>query len=443
LSSFYFGIFGFGLNFISKKTRFPLIVVAPVLWVSLEYARSNAGFLAHPQMLMGHSQYLNLPIIQISGFTGAYGVSFLIVMVNVAISEIIQNRKKAFKPIIATGIVMGITLAFGFIVLAKGHGRDTVSITVIQGNIPQIVDFKKESLLKNLNKYVWLTKEALNDNHTSLIVWPENTIVSSIKQDRNTFQIISNLAKETKSKIIFGISHRPKSKVGNSGVNKGERFNSAMLISKEGKLEGRYNKHHLVPFAEYIPYGKSFPWPSMYVSKASNFTAGTEYTIFNLDDAKFGTLICWENIYPELFRRVVKNGANFMLNITNEVLLGETAVSYQIAAISVFRAVENSISIARSANTGISCFINPHGKIVGRVHDHNNNCTFVEGYLTKEVPLTYKRTFYTMYGDVFMYMNIAMAAFLIGLSFFRGKKEVLTLPGLENAEDKRPQRSPR
>jgi apolipoprotein N-acyltransferase len=193
------------------------------------------------------------------------------------------------------------------------------------------------------------------------------------------------------------------------------------MISPEGKIMGRYNKIHLVPFAEYIPYKDLFPWPSRFISKASNFIAGTEYTIFNLDGAKFGTLICWESVYPELVRQFIKNGANFMVNITNEVLLGDTAAPYQIAAIGVFRAVENRISVVRCANNGISCFIDPIGKIIGRVHDSNNKDIFVEGYLTEEIPLSQRRTFYTMFGDVFVYMNLFMAVFLIGLSFVKGK----------------------
>ncbi len=416
--SSYFGLFGLGLNFFSKKSKLPHIVTAPALWIALEYTRSHAG-IAHPMMLMGHSQYLNLPIIQISSFLGVYGISFLIVMINVAICGVIVDRSRAFRPTIAAIIILGISLVYGFSAVKKESGSDSIRITVIQANIPKIVEWKPAVLKRNLKKYVWLTKESLHNNPAALVVWPENTLLRSIKRDPYSSQLISILAKETKSNILFGNSHRPKS--GHSRVNKGKRFNSAILISKEGKLEGQYNKIRLVPFAEYIPYKDSFPWLSRFASKTSNFISGTEYTIFNLDKTKFGTLICWENIYPEHFRQFVKKGANLMINITNEVLLGKTAAPYQLVAISVFRAVENRISVVRCANTGISCFINPYGKIVGRVHDQDNKATFVEGYLTQDVPLAHEKTFYTKYGDIFLYMNFLMTLFILSFSFLRRK----------------------
>ncbi len=318
LSSCYFGLFGLGLNFVSKRTRLPLIVTAPVLWVILEYARSCAGFLALPQVLMGHSQYLNLPIIQISAITGAYGVSFLIIMVNVAISDVIHDRSKAFKPILATIIVLVISFVYGSIVLAKGYGSDTIRITVVQANIPQIIEWKPGILEQNLKKYIWLTKEALKNNNTSLIVWPENTIRGSIKRNFFFSSTISTLVEETKTHILFGSAYRLKSRL---RVPEGKRFNSAFLVTPGGRLEGQYNKIHLIPFVEYVPYKSFIPWPSRFIFKTSNFIPGTEYTIFNLKGAKFGVSICWENVYPGHFRQFVKEGANFMVNITNEILL--------------------------------------------------------------------------------------------------------------------------
>lgn len=418
LSFCYFGLFGLGLNLVTKKTRLPSIVTAPVLWVTLEYARSYAGIVAHPEMLMSHSQYLNLPIIQISAFTGAYGVSFLIVMVNVAISDLIHNRSRAFKPIIATIIVLGISLAYGFSVIPKEPGKDTVSITVIQPNIPQAIKWKPEFREQHLRKHVRLSKEASNNGNASLIIWPEAS-VQYFRHDLYALQTISTLARNAQTYLLFGSSENPK--YGSMVFRKKNSLNSAFLVSPGGKIKEQYNRIHLVPFTEYVPYKDSFPWPSRLVSKAGNFISGTEYTIFNLDEAKFGVVICTENTFPSLFRQFVKRGANFMVNIGNEARLGETTAPHQLAAISVFRAVENRTAIARSINTGISCFIDPHGKIMGRVHDHNNKSTFVEGYLTKEIPLSHKKTFYTKYGDVFVYMNLIMAAFMFALCFFKSK----------------------
>ncbi len=416
LSLCYFGLFGFCLNLVSRRTILSPVITAPVLWVSLEYVRSYAGIVSHPMMLMGHSQYLNLPIIQISSFTGVYGVSFLIIMVNVAVCEIIHNRSNAFKPIIATIIVSGISLIYGFGVITKEPVGDNVRISVAQPNIPTDVKWKHESRKQNLKKMMQMTREIERKENPSLIVWPETAVQGSFRNELYLSNTISSLTKEIGTRLLFGNAQHPKH--GSRELRKEKKYNSAFLISPEGKIEGQYNKIHLLPFAEYLPYKDSLPWPSKYVSSAGNFISGDEYTIFNHDEARFGTIICWESFYPELFRQFVKRGADFMINITNEGLLGEDH-SYKIMAQNVFRTVENRVSLVRCGNTGISCFIDPYGDIMGSVHDCNGKKVSVEGHLTMEVPLSHERTFYTVYGDVFIYMNMTMAVLLIGLSFFR------------------------
>lgn len=418
VSSCYFGLFGLGLCFICANTRFAGIIVAPALWVSLEYVRSYASFLSHPQMLIGHSQYLSLPVIQISEFTGVYGVSFLIVMVNVALSELIHHRTKVFKSIIVIIIVLGMSIVYGLCVVEKDHGNDAITVSVIQGNILPEVKWKREFLKQNLNKHVRLTKNVSNNDNASLIVWPEASAQGDLKHDLLLIHIISKLAREIGNYLLVGGSQSPKLSIKERKEIK-EFKNTAFLFSPEGKIMGEYDKIHLLPFGEYLPYKDYVPWPARIASKAGNFTPGNEYTVFNMKKIRFSTVICWEILYPELFRRFVRNGAEFMLNITNVARLGDTAAPYQFMAMSVFRAVENRVSVVRAANTGISCFINPYGNIMGKVHDSNGKETFVEGYLTMNIPLSHARTFYTMYGDIFVYVNMFAATIFIGLACFK------------------------
>ena len=368
---------------------------------------------------MGHSQYLNIPIIQIAGFTGVYGISFLIVMANVVISEVIHDRSKVLKPIIVTIIVLVISLVYGLSVI-KEPVENSVNVSVIQGNIHQEIKWKRELRKQHIEKYAQLTREAIENGKTSLIVWPETAVQGLIKHDNSLEQTISTLAREIKTHLLFGSAQRPK--YGTSEFKRNNTSNSAFMVSPEGKIMEQYNKINLLPFAEYLPYKDSFPWPSRIVSKACYYIPGTEYTIFNLNGANFAVLICWETTSADLFREFVKNGADFTVNITNESWFGETDAPYHFAAMNVFRAVENRVSLVRAANTGISCFIDPHGKIMGKVHDQNNKDIFVEGYLTKEIPLSQERTFYTNYGDVFAYMNLIMTAFMFALCFLKGKK---------------------
>ena len=424
----YFGLFGLALNFISQKTELPSIFSAPFLWVSLEYIRSHADFLGLPWALLGHSQYLNIPVIQIASLTGVYGISFLIVMVNAAVSEVILSwvsrkrgtsigrRPELFKPGAVVICALGLSLAYGFRVTANNSASDRIRVTVIQGNIPQEIRWEREYLKHNLDRHIALTREAATSDNTSLIVWPETSVQGSLTQDLSLLSTMSALAKETQTHLLVGSAVRPK--FGSGEFRKRNWFNSAFLISSRGRIAGKYDKINLLPFAEYLPYKDIFSWPEGLASKAGSFIPGKDYTVFNVNGSKFGVMICWESIFPDLFRKFVKNGANFMVNITNEAWFGETAAPYQFLAMTVFRAVENRISIARSANTGISGFIDPYGRILGRVKDGNKDI-FVQGYLTMEIPLSRQGTFYTMYGDIFAYLNLIMTGLMLAVSFLK------------------------
>ena len=477
----YFGIFGLLLHLISKKTKFSLIITAPVLWVSLEYLRSNAGFLALPMALIGHSQYLNIPLIQIASMTGAYGVSFLVVMVNAVLSEIVWSvvskrsvsnelhrckaeRHPNISPPLTGGdegegenkfknhphpnpppsmgreflenlragartillikssivlILLASTLVYGYIVISQQPRGEKISVTVIQGNISQDIKWNPLFRKQNLDKHIKLTKEAVNNREPSLIVWPETSVTVPVKQDLYALLALTSLMKEINSSLLFGSSQSPK--FGSAEFRRANNFNSAFLISYDKGFAGQYNKIHLFPFGEYLPFEGNIPWParlSSFLSETGTIIPGKEYTIFHLEGPRFGTVICWESIFPSLFRQFVKKGAHFMINMTNEAWFGQTAAPYQFLASTIFRAVENRVSIARSANTGISCFISPYGEIIGKVKNKNKDI-FVEGYLTMAIPLSHQKTFYTLYGDIFAYMNIFLTMLLIALSLLK------------------------
>jgi apolipoprotein N-acyltransferase len=430
----YFGLFGLTLNLISQKAKLPTILSAPCLWVSFEYLRAHADFLGLPWALLGHSQYLNVPVIQIASLTGVYGISFLIVMVNAAMSEVflswVFSRSSmrmgpgVLKCVTVAIFVLGISLAYGFSVTANNSANDKIKVTVIQGNIAQEIRWEREYLKRNLERHIGLTREAASGGNTSLIVWPETSVQGSLTQDLYLLTTLSALAKETQTNILVGSAVRPK--FGSREFRIRHWFNSAFLISSGGRIVGKYDKIKLLPFAEYLPYKETFPWPETLVSKAANFIPGKEYTLFNVNGANFGVMICWESIFPDLFRNAVNSGANFMVNITNEAWFGKTAAPYQFIAMNVFRAVENRISIARAANTGISGFIDPSGKILGTVKDGNQDI-FVKGYLTMDIPVLRQRTFYTLYGDIFAYLNLAMTSISLLWSVLKTKSNAVKL----------------
>lgn len=414
----YFGLVGLGVNFVRQKGNISLALAAPVLWVSMEYARSHAGFLGLPWALLGHSQYLNLPLIQIASITGVYGISFLIVLVNVALSEFLGNLPGSLKLTLVTISVLGLSVLYGVDVISKPPSTPKMRVSVIQGNIPQEIKWEPQWREHNMAKHIKLTKDAVHGGHASLVVWPETSVPGNLTQDFNLLHALGDLANASRADLVVGSSVRPK--FGSRQFRMEHRFNSAFLISPERAVVSEYKKIRLLPFSEYLPYRGSFPWTERLTSASGNFLAGKEHTLFAASGVKFGVVICWESIFADFFRNFVKKGAQFMVNITNEARFEETAAPYQFLAMNVFRAVENRRSIARSANTGISGFIDPYGRIIGVIKDAFGKEIFVEGHLTKEIPLSKELTLYTLYGDIFAYGNLVALVLVIVVSIGRG-----------------------
>ena len=444
----YFGFFG--LFYTLYAIRYPLISI-PSLWVLLEYIRSHL-FTGFPWALLGYSQYLNLPVIQIADITGAAGISFLVMMVNVLIysvisrkSSVVSSKQRCLLPV----LLLFITLVYGYfkiyyLPLITYHLP--LKISVIQGNIPQELKWDISSRSYILDRYIQLTEKAVALK-PDLIIWPEASTPGLLGENNWGFEEVFDLSKKAKIPLLIG-------SVVKDGAN---YFNSALLVDTEGKVSQRYNKLHLVPFGEYIPFKKTFPFLETVVP-IGDITAGKEYTVFSgpvsrlagepvsrlagervdrlagervngLTDkwvnrqtgklanrqTKFSVLICFEDLFPELSRRFVKRGAQFLVNITNDAWYKKTSASRQHLQASVFRAVENRLYLARCANTGISGFIEPTGKIISRVKDESGRDTFISGVDTREIGISKKSlSFYTKYGDIF----IAICFLFIAISMF-------------------------
>jgi apolipoprotein N-acyltransferase len=319
-------------------------------------------------------------------------------------------------------VLLILVLGYGQIALSGLPETRIIKASVLQGNINQEMKGNpRKHRAYIMEKYADLTRRAASDG-PDLIVWPEAATPGFVLSDMDLYSRMVRIIKGVNTYLVVGSSEYPKfSRPKREFMKSG---NTALFYSPEGKILGQYLKIHLVPFWEYIPLEGIIGWPHFIVPSGKNFyeIPGQNYTLFNVKEAKFGVVICWEHVFAEQFRTFVKNGADFMLNITNEGWFGDTAAPHQMLAISVFRAVENHRSIARAANTGISCFIDPHGRITGRVQDHQKKDTFVEGYLTGEIPISRHKTFYTQHGEVFVFFCIAVALLTVVISLARGKE---------------------
>jgi len=414
--SLYIGAFTYLTRLIQMRSGLQTLLFAPLLWVALEYLRSFllTGF---PWADLGYSQYLNLPMIQVADITGPYGLSFIILLVNATLFRVLHQWSKRtfpFKEAVITVVVLLGFLIYGYVkmgVVDRQMIQDPpLRIGLAQGNIDQSVKWDESFQKETLQIYEKLSSKVAEEK-PDLIIWPE-TATPFFFQDAKEYQpFILDIPKKTNAFLLFGT---PSYKIQKGKVS---HYNSAYLFSPTGEWVGKYDKIHLVPFGEYVPMRDLLFFIGSLGEGIGDFKSGNEIFNFSLPQGKFGVLICFEIIFPDLARRFVKKGANFLVTITNDAWFGRTSAPYQHFSTAAFRAVENRVFVARAANTGITGLIDPKGKIVkqGRI--------FTEEAMNGTIRLSNRKTFYTLYGDVFAWACTVFSLLLLAYALFP-----LTLP---------------
>jgi apolipoprotein N-acyltransferase len=419
----YYSIFGLLYGLLGRLAGVWALVGAPALWVALEYARASLSFLSLPWNLLAHSQYRHLPLLQVTDLTGVYGLSFLMVMANQFSSQVAElltdgrgpsPAPSAFRATWRIQLVMlasalALTLSYGFYRLASPDGAGRLRVAVVQANALTRDRMSSRDQVEHLRAYGRLTREAAKER-PDLVVWPSSSLPGPL-ESRVSSVLVRRSARETGAYLLVGGAGGDKLAPARDGLL--PYSNSEFLVAPSGRVEGQYNKIRLTPFNEYVPLNGKIRWPQWITTPKDSFVAGSEYTLFQVGEARFGAPICWENTFPDMFRRFVRDGANFMVSVTNEGFLGRTSGPYQTLAMNVFRAVENRVTIARAATTGVSAFVSAKGEVVERVTDGQGRDLFVSGVVVRNVPLSDTKTFYTVYGDVFAYAMIAVAAGLV------------------------------
>lgn len=416
--SAYYAAFGALYAFAKRRLHGWLILVAPALWVAAEYARGNFFFLAYPWNFIAHSQHENLALIQIADITGAYGVSFVLAMVNQFIAELI-DRARALRwraDALAAASVVAATFIYGWHALSAQPPRGpSLRVAVVQANVTTRNGMSVPEQMRHLGAYEELTRVAAAEK-PELIVWPSSSLPGPISYWMIGL-MVSDIAGHAGAPLLVGGAGGDKFAPARDG--KRPYSNSEFLVSAAGRLEGQYNKVRLTPFNEEVPLQGSLHWPSWITRVESGFVRGDSYTVFHVGEARFGTPICWENAFPDLFRRFVAGGANLMVSVTNEAVFGASSGPYQTLAMSAFRAVENRVAIVRAATTGVSAYIDAKGRIVERVADAAGQDLYVRGVLVRDVPLAQETTFYTRYGDLFAIAVSVAALFALGLAAWK------------------------
>lgn len=418
----YVSLWGVAVVWIRRRTGWPLLWIAPPLWVAQEYARVHAGFLSAPGMLLGHTQYQHPAMMQICSVTGVYGLSFLIACVNAAIADTILTKAAIRRPadslasvaraVLPLASVLALVLGtalYGHFMISSPRSDGSLRVALVQANIPQDHKWDKAFLEATLAQYSRLTRTMAEQAKPQLIIWPETAVPADIGHDARVRGRVAALAREVHTPLLVGSSEYAKF---TDTKLKGKYFNSVFLISPEGSLAGQYRKMVLFPFGEYDPLNGWIAWPKAMASALGNVTAGEEYTVFHVGPAAFGATICWEAVFPDHVRELVRHGARMIVSATNEAWFGESAAAAQLLSVTAFRAVEHRVAVARAANSGLSAFIDPYGRITERLTGPGGKELFVEGVLTADVSIVNQPTLYTKYGDVFALVLIALSGLL-------------------------------
>ena len=399
-------------------SRFGLgaIFIAPFAWVSIELARyAVTGQLWNA---MGYSQAFQPLLIQTARWGGVYAVSFLIIAVNGAIGFAFLRREATATATIL--VVLGALLAIGVAALRQNavvdlHAGSTASqIVAVQPNVPMegTDDRANEQLL---NRHIELSKQGLsslpNDPRFSrLVIWPESPMNFSYSRDPHLKEIAGSFAKAYHASILMN-SLEP-------AANNGD-YNSAVMVNEEGGIVAQYDKIRLMPFGEYVPLPRWLPGASSVRGIVGDFTPGSSYTLMPLGAIRAGVFICIEAAHPSIARAFAKRGAGVLINISNDGYLGPTPVMRQHLSNAIFRAVENDRPLVRVTNSGITAFIEPDG------HVRDITGGFQPAVRSWSVGQSREgQTFYTRYGDVFVYAGALITLGFVSATFMTRRKKL-------------------
>jgi apolipoprotein N-acyltransferase len=377
------------------------LAVSPLAWAALEYLRTWL-FTGFPWELLGYSQYDHLWTVQFADIFGVYGVSALVVWFNTTLTMLLlhwldkpwQSHHITRRCAVASATVMVLALctvvAYGILRLGSVDRAVSLAkkanVAVVQGNVDQAIKWDTRFQTLTTVKYKQLS-EAAAAEPLDLIIWPETATPFFFLHDKILSAIVVESIRSIGIPFIIGSPSFA------NAQNKHIYYNSAYLIDPQGNPEGRYDKVHLVPFGEYVPIKRWLPFIDKLVAQVGDFKRGKTGNTLKWKDHNIGMQICYEVIFPGLSRKMVQNGANLLVNITNDAWFGRTGAPYQHFSMAVLRSVENRRFLARAANTGVSGFIDPCGRILKTTQLNQ------EASAAESIALLPIRSLYSRWGD--------------------------------------------
>ncbi len=383
------------------------LVAAPFLWVAVELARTRIT--AFPWELLGYSQTANFALTRIATLTGVYGLSFEIVLVNSVFAAAFlvapEGAKERRKWLLVAACVAVVILQTGQLLAPPTVATDRTAL-LVQPNIP-IQDGAMwtkayfQGTLRDLTAISLHSAGEKADRHFDFIVWPESP--SPFYTNDPLFRdAVSELARQSGSWVVAGsIGIAPAM---HSGGQNSQIFNSAALVSPQGEWVGRYDKVHLVPFGEYLPFPQVFAFAGGLTKEVGEFQRGASRTPLDAGGERLGMFICYESIFPDEVRQGPLEGAQVLLNISNDGWYGDSGAWKQHLQQTEMRAIENDRWLLAATNTGMTASIDPYGRIVAATPRK------VRTTLAAPYALISGTTFYTRHGDWFAYLCAIISA---------------------------------
>jgi apolipoprotein N-acyltransferase len=402
----YHGVFGLLLGFVAGRGQDHrrALVATPFLWVAVELARTRiTGF---PWNLLGIAQVENVPLCRIAGWTGVYGLSFEIMLVNVAVAAAFLVPRKKRGPLLVAALAAAAVLQAGRLVEAPVAPADSAAL-LVQQNIPVSANWTRDYFEETLRELADLTVKSASLNSPSvapgktlatkidLTVWPESP-APFYTNDPLFRTALSEMARQTGIWTVSGsIGVEPATHTGGQGS---AVFNSAVLISPQGEWLARYDKVHLVPFGEYLPFPHLFAFAGGLTKEVGEFQRGQSHAPLDAGGTKLGLFICYESIFPDEVRESAAEGAQVFVNISNDGWYGDSGAYAQHLNQTRMRAIENNRWLLSATDTGVTASIDPWGRIVAQI-PRKQRAVLVAPYA-----LTSVTTLYTRYGDWFAYV---------------------------------------
>lgn len=376
------------------------VAALAALWVLAEWLRAHLGPLSLPLGRLGHTQYAVLPLLQSASLFGALGLSFMIALLNATLAETLWLRRTACGGACATSfawIAVGAFLAVAYLggVLAlhwKSGPHPTLTVGVVQGNVDLHTPVTPQDAELCRQVYPAITAELMqryadstgDSQRPKLIVWPETALPVMLNLRGEYTETAREVAQQHQIWLLLGALEK---------TLEGEIRNKAWLFDPRGLLRGTYAKNDLVMFGEYVPWRDRLPFIKRYPLRSHDFTPGRQRNLLDVEAARFGTLICFEAIFPDPARVLVQRGAEFLVFITSDAWAGRSPEVLLHSHTAPFRAVETGRWVIRAATTGVSAIISPQGKLVESVP------AFTTGAVASQISLRQHLTPYSRWGD--------------------------------------------